>query len=43
MRVLFDREGWALSGTLTGIDEDDPEIVFWRRRDNPPTSNKLRD
>jgi ribosomal protein S18 acetylase RimI-like enzyme len=33
MRALFAREGWALSGTLTGLDDGDPELVFWRRRD----------
>jgi ribosomal protein S18 acetylase RimI-like enzyme len=33
MRALFEREDWTLSGTLTGIDEGDPELVFWRRRD----------
>ncbi len=30
MRALFDKDGWLLSGTLTGIDEGDPELVFWR-------------
>ena len=33
MRSLLEREGWTLSGTLEGIDEGDPELVFrrWRR------------
>jgi ribosomal protein S18 acetylase RimI-like enzyme len=30
MRGLFEREGWTLSGVLTGIDDGDPEMVFWR-------------
>jgi GNAT superfamily N-acetyltransferase len=30
MRALFERDGWTLSGVLTGIDEGDPEMVFWR-------------
>lgn len=29
MRALFEKEGWTLSGVLTGIDEGDPEMVFW--------------
>jgi hypothetical protein len=29
MRALFERDGWTLSGVLTGIDEEDPELVFW--------------
>jgi N-acetylglutamate synthase-like GNAT family acetyltransferase len=33
MRKLFAREGWTFSGALTGIDEGDPELVFWKRRD----------
>jgi GNAT superfamily N-acetyltransferase len=33
MRALFEREGWTLSGTLTGIDEGDPELVFYRTLD----------
>jgi glycogen synthase len=31
MRALFERDGWTLSGVLNGIDEGDPEMVFWRR------------
>jgi hypothetical protein len=23
-------EGWALSGELDGLDEDDPELVFYK-------------
>ena len=30
MRALFERHGWTLSGILNGIDEGDPEMVFWR-------------
>jgi GNAT superfamily N-acetyltransferase len=35
MRTLFEREGWTLSGILTGIDEGDPELVFYRTTDSP--------
>jgi GNAT superfamily N-acetyltransferase len=31
MRVLLSREGWLVSGTLDGLDDGDPEIVFYRR------------
>jgi N-acetylglutamate synthase-like GNAT family acetyltransferase len=31
MRSLLVRDGWTLSGTLTGIDDGDPEMVFWKR------------
>ena len=30
MRALLDTEGWILSGKLVGLDEDDPELVFFR-------------
>jgi hypothetical protein len=30
MRALFDHDGWTLSGVLSGIDEGDPEFVYWR-------------
>lgn len=30
MRALLARQHWTFSGTLTGIDEGDPELVFWR-------------
>jgi len=29
MRALLDREGWSLSGELRGLDEGDPEIVYF--------------
>jgi hypothetical protein len=32
MRALFEHDGWTLSGVLSGIDDGDPEIVFWRAR-----------
>jgi GNAT superfamily N-acetyltransferase len=32
MRTLFEHDGWTLSGVLSGIDEGDPEMVFWRAR-----------
>ena len=30
MRELLRSEGWTLSGVLTGLDEGDPEHVFFR-------------
>ena len=30
MRTLLRSEGWAPSGVLTGLDEGDPEHVFFR-------------
>jgi GNAT superfamily N-acetyltransferase len=35
MRALFEREGWTHSGVLTGIDEGDPEFVFYRTTGSP--------
>ena len=32
MRALLRRDNWTYSGTLTGLDEGDPELVFWRER-----------
>ena len=29
MRALLDREGWSLSGELHGLDDGDPEIVYF--------------
>lgn len=40
MHAKFDEGGWLLSGTLTGIDEGEPELVFWRN--SPRTSPELR-
>jgi ribosomal protein S18 acetylase RimI-like enzyme len=31
MLALLRSEGWTVSGTLEGLDEDDPEIVLYRR------------
>lgn len=31
MRSLLARDGWTFSGALTGIDEGDPELVFWKQ------------
>jgi hypothetical protein len=39
MRALFEREGWALSGILEGIDEGDPELVFYRTTNSTLTAN----
>jgi GNAT superfamily N-acetyltransferase len=36
MRILLRSEGWAPSGVLTGLDEGDPEHVFFH--DVPPAS-----
>lgn len=30
MRTLLTKEGWQFSGELEGIDEGDPELVFYR-------------
>jgi GNAT superfamily N-acetyltransferase len=30
MLGLLRRAGWTLSGTLAGLDEDDPEVFFYR-------------
>ena len=30
MRSLLLREQWLFSGELAGIDEDDPELVFYK-------------
>lgn len=29
MRALLDGEGWSLSGELCGLDEGDPELVYF--------------
>jgi len=39
MRALFDREGWTLSGVLDGIDEGDPERVYYRTTDSTLAAN----
>ncbi len=31
MRSLLQAEGWAFSGELGGLDEGDPELVFYKR------------
>lgn len=31
MRSLLVHEGWLVSGRLDGLDEGDPELVFYRR------------
>jgi hypothetical protein len=31
MRSLLAHDGWTFSGTLTGIDEGDPEFVYWKQ------------
>ncbi len=32
MRSLLDADGWTFSGELGGLDEGDPELVFYQRR-----------
>lgn len=32
MRCLLENEGWSFSGQLTGLDEGDPELVFYATR-----------
>jgi hypothetical protein len=39
MRALFERERWTLSGVLAGIDEGDPEMVFYRTADSTLTAD----
>lgn len=33
MRALFAHDGWSLSGRLDGLDEGDPELVFFIDRE----------
>jgi len=37
MRSLLAKHGWTFSGALTGIDDGDPEFVFWKK----PTQVRL--
>jgi GNAT superfamily N-acetyltransferase len=32
MRQLLSHDHWTFSGRLTGVDDDDPELVFWKHR-----------
>ena len=32
MRSLLQSEGWSFSGTLEGLDEGDPELVYYQAR-----------
>jgi GNAT superfamily N-acetyltransferase len=32
MQALLKAEGWTFSGTLVGLDEGDPELVYYFRR-----------
>ena len=38
MRSLLQKEGWSFSGTLDGLDEWDPELVFYTIRTGHGTS-----
>lgn len=43
MRQLLARDGWSFSGTLTGLDEGNPELVFWsevKKRRKPIGNSK---
>jgi hypothetical protein len=37
MRSLLDTENWTFSGELDGLDEGDPEMVFYKSR---PTKSR---
>lgn len=32
MQALLQSEGWNVSGKLDGLDDDDPELVYYKRR-----------
>jgi ribosomal protein S18 acetylase RimI-like enzyme len=34
MQRLLDHTGWQLSGQMDGLDEGDPELFYFRRRNN---------
>lgn len=36
MRSLLEAEDWSFSGQLDGLDEDDPELVFYKARPAKP-------
>jgi GNAT superfamily N-acetyltransferase len=36
MRELLSMDRWIPSGTLSGLDEGDPEVVFWKSKTPPP-------
>ncbi len=36
MRSLLQAEGWSFSGELAGLDEGDPELVFYKFRPGVP-------
>jgi len=36
MRSLLRAEGWSFSGELGGLDEGDPELVFYYKRPITP-------
>ena len=44
MRSLLQAEGWSFSGELDGLDEGDPELVFYStQRQSPPLQAQERD
>jgi GNAT superfamily N-acetyltransferase len=40
MRELRRKDGWIFSGTLSGLDEGDPEVVFWKSKTTPQISDE---
>lgn len=32
MRALLESEGWSISGKLNGLDDGDPELVYYMSR-----------
>jgi hypothetical protein len=36
MRSLLEAEDWSFSGELDGLDDDDPELVFYKSRPEKP-------
>jgi ribosomal protein S18 acetylase RimI-like enzyme len=36
MRSLLEAEDWSFSGELDGLDDDDPELVFYKTRPEKP-------
>lgn len=36
MRALLAAEDWSFSGELGGLDDDDPELVFYQNRPAGP-------
>jgi ribosomal protein S18 acetylase RimI-like enzyme len=39
MRTLLAAEGWSFSGELSGLDDGDPELVFYKTRPAQPAGS----